>query len=407
MFDKRRDRRTNVTRPQYPDSAMGTAHINPTVLRWAMERAGKRVDEIAAAFNKPPDVVDKWLEGTDAPTFKQAQRLSRRLRVPFGYLFLATPPADGLALPDFRRTADGVSRDASVDLRAVISDVLRKQDWYRDHRAERDEGPLPFVGAFSLHSGVAVVASDIRERLAFEAEVRPETQASQFLRSFVRQVEAVDVLVMRNGVVRQATNRVLDVNEFRGFSIADPLAPVVFINNADSNAAQIFSLAHEIAHIWIGRGGISDADLTLRTENKDDVEEFCNTVAGEVLLPWASVERRWRNRDEELPAWIKGVSREYHVSTVMVARQLWRHDAIAREKFFEFYEAEKANWSERATESSGGNFYLSAPIRNSRLLTEAVLESVNSAETSVREASRLLGVKPAKLPRLAESMGIR
>jgi hypothetical protein len=118
------------------------------------------------------------------------------------------------------------------------------------------------------------VEGDIAERLSFESEIRPETQASQFLRAFVRQVEAIGILVMRNGIVRQATNRSLDVEEFRGFSIADPMAPVVFVNNADSNAAQAFTLAHELAHIWIGRGGISDADPTIKSEDSDDIEEY-------------------------------------------------------------------------------------------------------------------------------------
>lgn len=386
---------------------MTAAHINPAVVRWAAERAGVGNAELAQAFKKTPEVIAAWMDGTATPTFKQAQRLAKRLRVPFGYLFLEVPPREELPLPDFRRPHAGVRREASVDLRDVISDVLRKQDWYRDFRLDREEDPLPFVGRFTLDSPVADVAEDIKESLTFEAKIRPESQAPQFLRAFVRQVEALGVLVMRNGIVRQATNRALDVDEFRGFSIADPIAPVIFINNADSNAAQAFTLAHELAHIWIGRGGISDADLTLAGEGHQDVEAFCNEVAGELLLPWARLEGRWRDRTVTTADWTADVARDFHVSSVMVARQLWLHEAITREQFFQFYEAEKANWITKGAESSGGgNFYLSAPIRNSRLLTEAVLESVSAAETSIRDASRLLGVKPANLPKLEESMGV-
>jgi hypothetical protein len=100
------------------------------------------------------------------------------------------------------------------------------------------------------------------------------------------------------------------------------------------------------------------------------------------------------------------VSREFHVSTVMVARQLWSHEAISQDEFFEFYESERAKWVTKAYSATGGNYYLSAPIRNSRLLTEAVLESVSASETSIRDASRLLGVKPANLPKLRDSMGV-
>jgi len=384
--------------------AMVVAHINPDVLRWALARSGSSEADIAQAFKKDPAVVAQWLVGEAAPTFKQAQKLAKQLRVPFGYLFLDEPPADEVPLPDFRRHP--ASGKPSADLRDIIFDVLRKQDWYRDYRSEREEEPLPFVGRFDASANAREVASDIRASIAFEERVRSETQPSGFLRTFVAQVESVGILVMRNGVVRHATNRPLRVDEFRGFSVADPMAPVIFINNADSNAAQVFTLAHEVGHIWIGQGGISDADLTLSMEGSRDIEEFCNQVAAELLLPWAQVADRWRQRVETMDAWITKVAREFHVSTVMVARQLWQHRAIGREQFFEFYEKEKANWRARETGSSGGNFYTTMPVRNSRRLTLSVLESVEASETSIREASRLLGVKPAKLARLEESMGL-
>ena len=281
-----------------------------------------------------------------------------------------------------------------------------KQDWFRDFRSENEEAALPFVGRFNPVSPVEEVVSDISSSLDFEAEVRPQSQPSQFLKVFVRKVEALGILVMRNGVVRQSTNRALNVDEFRGFSIADPMAPVIFVNNVDSTSAQIFTLAHELAHIWIGRGGISDADLSIEGQGLGDIEGYCNEVAAELLLPWSRLQTRWHARTSNIDQWIKEVAREFHVSTVMVARQLWSHEAIKREEFFRFYAAEKAKWVKGDSEASGGNYYLSAPIRNSRLLTEAVLSSVSAAETSIRDASRLLGVKPANLLKLRESMGV-
>lgn len=383
---------------------MPDAHLNPTMLRWALARSPVSKAAVATSFKKDEATIDEWLTGEATPTFKQAQKLAKQLRVPFGYLFLEAPPDEVVPLADFRRHP--TSTHLSLDLRDVISDVLRKQDWYRDHRAERDEEPIDFVGRFTTGTHVNVVADDIRSTLNFETEVRPESQADVFLRVFSAKVEAAGVLVMRNGVVRQATNRALQVEEFRGFSIADPMAPVIFVNNADSNAAQAFTLAHELAHIWIGQGGISDADVTIGGEGPGDIEEFCNEVAGELLLPWAALSERWTRRAGAFDAWTKQVAREFHVSTVMVARQLWQHEVINRQEFFDFYEREKQNWTAKQSTSTGGNYYLSAPIRNSRRLTESVLESVEASETSIREASRLLGVKPANLPKLEESMGV-
>lgn len=384
---------------------MGKAHLNPLMLRWAIERADAQLDDLGAAFKKAPESIESWLDGSDAPTFKQAQKLAKRLRIPFGYLFLESPPDEDLPLPDFRRVRGSLPRETSIDLREVISDVLRKQDWYRDHRLECDEEPVELVGRFTLTSSVQEIAEDIGSHLDFETVVRPKSRLADFLRAFVGQVEELGILVMRNGVVRQSTNRPLKVDEFRGFSVADPMAPVVFVNNVDSNAAQAFTLAHELAHIWIGQGGISDADFTIVAEASSDIESFCNEVAGELLLPWKSLSARWSTREGSPEEFVKTTARQYHVSTVMVARQLWAYRAIEREQFFEVYETERVKWNTK-TASLGGDFYKSASIRNSRVLTEAVLESVRASETSIRDASRLLGVKPANLPKLQESMGV-
>jgi Zn-dependent peptidase ImmA (M78 family)/DNA-binding XRE family transcriptional regulator len=383
---------------------MADAHVNPVMLRWALARSSVNRSDLATSLKKAESTIEQWLTGEAAPTFRQAQKLAKQLRVPFGYLFLEEPPEENVPLPDFRRHPASI--DLSLDLRDVISDVLRKQDWYRDHRAERDEEPIEFVGRFTISSDASVVAEDIRATLEFETHIRQESQADSFLRAFVNQVEAAGVLVMRNGIVGHATNRALRVEEFRGFSIADPMAPVIFLNNADSNAAQAFTLAHELAHIWIGQGGISDADVTISGEGPGDVEAFCNEVAGELLLPWAALSERWRQRSTAFDDWSSQIAREFHVSTVMVARQLWQHEAIGREQFFDFYGREKQNWTSKQAAGSGGNYYLTAPIRNSRRLTQSVLESVEASETSIREASRLLGVKPANLPKLEEYMGV-
>ena len=124
-----------------------------------------------------------------------------------------------------------------------------------------------------------------------------------------------------------------------------------------------------LAHVWIGEGGISDADPTISSGARPDVEGFCNEVAGELLLPWDPLSEAWRTRSIPIDQWIGIISQRFHVSSVMVARQLWAHDSISREVFFELYETEKSKWVTRASGSTGGNFYLSVPIRNSRRLT--------------------------------------
>ena len=392
-------------------SGMAVAHVNSEVLRWAVERAGVSPADLGKTFRKSEMAVEGWLDGSSAPTFRQAQRLANCLRVPFGYLFLSEPPYEELPIADFRGGSGKARVNPSVDLRDVIADTFRKQDWYRDFRLDNEEEPVEIVGIFSTDSDIAGVAESIAATLDFEATVRCETQRDRFLRAFVDQVEAQGILVMRNGVVRQNTHRTLDVGEFRGFSLADPIAPVVFINNADSTAAKIFTLAHELAHIWIGQSGISDADPTIRDNDVEDVEVFCNAVAAELLLPWSRIAESWHQHETVMHEWVVGVSREFNVSTVMAARQLWAHNAISREEFFGFYNQERDKWTtpqkqSSGKQSSGGDYYRNIPIRNSRLFTEAILRSVDAWETSMLEASRLLGVKPANFKKLKDSLGL-
>ena len=340
------------------------------------------------------------------PHSNRPRGLPNASRVPFGYLFLAEPPPEQLPLADFRRLRGAVQREPSLDLQDVVADTFRKQNWYREYRLQTGEAPFWFVGGFSSRSAVADVALHIANSLDFEAAVRPKSPQTEFLNAFVGQVEALGVLVLRNGIVRNATNRPLDPEEFRGFSIADPFAPAIFINSADSKAAQAFTLAHELAHIWVGEGGISDANLTTEDKASEHIEAYCNQVAGELLLPWNRIADRWRRRTVGTAKWTAGVSAQFHVSTVMVARQLWAHGAIAAEEFFSFYKNETAKWTiARSAQPGGGNFYKNVPIRNSRLLTEMILRSVAASETLIREASQLLGVKPAHLPKLQDSMG--
>ena len=359
---------------------------------------------MASSFKKDEATIDQWLAGEAAPTFRQAQSspsssASRSATCSWRSLRRGRAAS--------RLPRHPTSTDFSLDLRDVIADVLRKQDWYRDHRTERDEEPIDFVGRFTTGTDVSVVASDIRSTLEFEAQVRPESQADTFLRAFTAQVEAAGVLVMRNGVVRQATNRALQVEEFRGFSIADPMAPVIFVNNADSNAAQAFTLAHELAHIWIGQGGISDADVTIGGEGPGDIEEFCNEVAGELLLPWAALSERWQTANRHpFEDWTNQVAREFHVSTVMVARQLWQHEAIDRRQFFDFYDTRSRTGPRSSRPRQAATTTCRRRSGTVGRLTESVLESVEASETSIREASRSAGVKPANLPKLEESMGV-
>jgi Zn-dependent peptidase ImmA (M78 family)/DNA-binding XRE family transcriptional regulator len=387
---------------------MAEALVNPSVLLWARARAKMEPDTLAEKTNVKTDKLLLWEEGTTRPTFKQAQDLARALRIPFGFLFLSSPPKETLPIPDLRTLKDRVAAWLSPDLRDVLTDVLRKQDWYRDYRLEQGAMPLPFIGRFGIELPVSSIATNLADTIKLAPSDRQGARNWEgFLDLLMDRAEGAGVCVMRSGIVGDNTHRVLDADEFRGFAVCDDIAPVVFINGADSKAAQIFTLVHELAHLWIGQSGISDPSLAeLSSDVHDTTEKYCNAVAAEVLLPERAIRTQW-NAQESLQGNASRLANHFRVSTVMVARRAYDVGFIQWPVYIDFYHQQETLWKKRRDNAStGGNYYLNVPIRNGRSLTSAVVLSALEHRLLFRDAGKLLGISPSKIDMLATKMGI-
>ena len=155
--------------------------------------------------------------------------------------------------------------------------------WYRDEALVNGEPPLHFVGSLNLATPPAEAADHLRQQLGFSVQARRDCPTwTEALRLFISRAEQAGVMVMVSGVVMNNNNRQLDPQEFRGFALADPLAPLVFINGADSKAAQMFTLAHELAHLWLGQSALSDvqAARSAGARRRDVVQPGRRRAAG-------------------------------------------------------------------------------------------------------------------------------
>lgn len=373
------------------------ALINPAILTWARQRAGLSLDALARKLNvKNAEKLVEWENGDSRPTFRQAQSIANATHVPFGYLFLSKPPQEELPIPDLRTVANKQHNDASVDMKDVIKQVLIKQQWYKDYLIKLEEQPLRFVGKFNIHSSAYEVAQDIRAVL--DVPVPKKGTWEDYHRSLLKGAEQARILVMRSGIVGNNTRRKLQVSEFRGFAISDNMAPVVFINSSDAPTARLFTFIHELAHIWIGRSGISDLE-----HNHAQEEKFCNEVAGEFLVPESAFKKIWSHECSLLTN-LTELNKQLHISKLTAARRALHFGAISEDSYWSYYQSELKAFKDK--KSGQGDFNTNAGAKNSKLLSSAVVSEALSGRMLLRDASNLLGVKPSNIKSYARKLAL-
>lgn len=352
-------------------------------------------DTLSKRFKK----YSAWLEGNGGPTFKQIETLAGVLNLPMGMLFLPEPPEEKLPLPDFRRMAHGGTLSPSTELIDTIHTCQRRQRWYRDHLASSGADILSFVGSASADDQPAVVAGQIRTALKLEVGNRSEVANwGEFLRQFIGHAREAGILVMVNGVVGNNTRRPLNPREFRGFAISDPFAPLAFVNGADTKAGQIFTLAHELAHIWIGKGGVSNStadDLPEDIASDQNIERFCNAVAAEILVPVSQLTTMEVPRDIDLAK--TTIARTFRVSTLVALRRLKDLGRLSYNDFQEAYDAELDFLKQQAKKTSGGgDFYATMGARVDPRFASAVISAALEGQTLMGDAFDLLDLKNSK-----------
>lgn len=379
---------------------MVTAHINGKMLTWARERASLEIDRLAKG-TVTIQKIKAWEAGDEYPTQAQAMAIAQKLGISYAMLFMPTvPPPDNPPIPDLRTLTGQQLKNPSLDFRDVLNSTLIRQDWVRDERRDRGAKPLGFVGRFTVSTDPKKVAADMRQALDLAPEDRAEcADFEAFIKHLVARSEDIGVLVMRSAIVGHDTHRKLDVGEFRGFALSDTIAPVVFINDADAKAAQVFTLAHELVHIWIGADGVSDRRPNLQKESINKIEVFCDKVAAELLVPEAEFAKVWR--EGPLMASARATAQHFRVSTLVALRRARDLNRISIDRFIEAVNAEYARFREidkkkrekqKEKETSGGNFWASFEIRNGKALNSAVVKALSSSRATYTEASTLLGL---------------
>jgi Zn-dependent peptidase ImmA (M78 family) len=375
--------------------------IKPQVLEWACERSGQGPEALAARFPRLPE----WIRGDAQPSLKQLEAFARATHTPVGYFFLPEPPVERVPIPDFRTMAGGAMAEPSPELLDTVYLCQQRQEWYHDHAQSLGEAPREFVGAANVRMATEDAAAKIRRALDLDSDERrrmPTWEAA--LRRLIEQADELGVLVMVNGVVGSNNHRKLDPEEFRGFALADPLAPLVFINGADTKSAQMFTLAHELAHIWLGETALSDVEMTHAPSHA--TERWCNAVAAEVLVPLQALRAAYDRRADLLEE-ARRLARVFKVSTLVVLRRVFDARYIGRDEFNEAYRTELQRLLSIRRGDGGGNFYWTQAARVGKRFARAIVASALEGQTLHRDAFRLLGFsKLSTFRELGHSLGV-
>ncbi len=358
-------------------------NVSANILTWAIARAGYELPEFTSKLPK----IQEWIDGTTKPTIKQLEKFSKKVHLPFGYLFLSEPLKENLPIPFFRTNSTQTDK-VSVNVYDTILLLQQRQDWLRDYLKENEFESLNFVGKFKNSNNVQEIVADIRKVLNL-----PENWASQFrtweesLRHLTEHIEDKRIIMIFNGVVENNTSRPIKVEECRGFVLVDEIAPFMFINNSDSKSAQMFTIAHELAHIWTGHS--AGFDFRQLQPANDTNELLCDKIAAEFLVPENNFNVFWhRNAD------IKSASKFFKVSEIVIARRALDTGKITKQQFFDFYnEYRNREKFKKDNQGSGGDFYATTRKRLSVTFASHINNAVKSGSLLYRDAYKLTSLK--------------
>lgn len=359
-------------------------NVNNNILTWAIIRAGYDVPTFAKKF---PKILD-WLEGQKKPTIKQLEEFSKKVYLPFGYLFLPQPPREEIPIPFFRTNSNQANK-ISINVYDTILLLQQRQDWLKNYLQDNAFRRLPYVGKFRNSNDVNAIVADIRQTLQL-----PENWASKFKTwqeaqdHLVLHIEDKGIITIFNGIVENNTHRPIPVDECRGFVLVDEYAPFIFVNNSDFKSAQMFTIVHELAHIWTGHS--AGFDFGRLQPANDPIEILCDKVAAEFLVPEQEFNKVWNKMPDEFT----DASRYFKVSEIVIARRALDTGKITRPQFFDFYEEySNREFTKKESQGSGGDFYATTKKRISITFASHINQAVKSGNLLFRDAYKLTGLK--------------
>ncbi len=383
--------------------------LQPRVLEWARRRAGLSETDLGKKLGitaDPADRVAQW-ERDGVITYKRAEKLAEKTHTPFGYLFLPEPPEDKLPVADFRTLESNRGTRPSPELLDTIHAMQRRQNWLSEEHQDSGAEPLHFVGSAKLADDPTAIGREMRRVVGLDREwAKQQASWSAALGKLREAIEDLGVMAVMNGVVGNNTSRKLSVKEFRGFALSDPYAPLIFVNGADAKSAQMFTLAHELAHLWLGAAGEGLSGFEGLSPTGSEVESFCDQAAAEFLVPAAELREIWPKAARRASPF-EALAAHFKVSPVVIGRRCKDLRLVEREEFFRFYaDYTGREYHRNQQKSGGGDFYNNQNTRVGQLFATHVIRAAKEGRIGFGEAYDLSGLNGGTFQEYARKIGI-
>lgn len=392
----------NVKKGEGDSMPSVNVEIAPSIIQWIMGQ--KQYENIGSDWLEK---LSRWKSGAEQPTFSQIEKVSKVLNIPLGYFFLQTPPQEDLSLLKYR-TVDSLSNhDPSRNLIDTINEMKNIQEWMREYAIKNTNNELKFVGllkdCFDCNKIVKSIRNELGIDLDWFKQMTDERMAFHTLRN---KLESCGVIVMMSGIVRQNNRRKLDIDEVRAFALSDPYAPLIFINTNDSRGAKLFSLLHELTHLWLGSDDFYNGSAG-EDSGVSKIETLCNAVAAELLVPNVLFKEGWMNLSKDLDALIKieSLSSFFKCGITVIARRAFDHGFISKDTYqmaaniaLQRYQEQK----DKLKDNKGGNYYATLASRMDGRFVRALNSSLNEGTVTPSEVYRLTNTNRKTFSELVE-----
>lgn len=382
-----------------------TVKIESNIIDWLMQKIeGENLS--SSIF----EILNQWKSGEKKPTFNQVKELSKKTNIPLGYFFLETPPIEECKVVEYRTVDSLNAQNLSRNLIDTVDHMLNIQEWMRNYLIENGYGQLEFVGLSDGLDEPMIIANSIRKILGLDIEWYKESKSIDESYKRLRSIlEKSGILVMMNGIVGSNTHRPLNIREFRAFTLIDNYAPLIFINTNDTDGGKVFSLLHEVAHIWLGVNDFYNDQYGIATK-VNATEKICNAVAAEILAPYDIFIKLWNQSNVEYVKKIEEIAKIFKCSRSVVARRALDIKFITNVQYGRIIEeciAQYEIWIEgkKIKKSSGGNYYSTMASRIDPRFMNALANSAREGRTQYTEVYRLTNTNRTTFDKLINRGG--